>query len=291
MTSPPSPAAGYPTVAGLPTLERCRVMGVINVTPDSFSDGGAFADADSAVKHGRELLAAGADLLDVGGESTRPGAERVTAAEEQARIEPVVAALAAAGAVVSIDTMRASTAEVALRAGATIVNDVSGGLADPDLPRLVAETGVPYVVMHWRGHSDQMQERARYDDVVADVAAELSQRLEAVVAAGVAAEQVILDPGIGFAKDADHNWALLARLGSLTSLGRPLLVGASRKSFLGSLLADGSEPRPVIDRDDASAALTALVAVAGAWCVRVHEVRASADAVRVVARMRAEWSR
>ena len=266
-------------------------MGVINVTPDSFSDGGAFADADSAVKHGRELLAAGADLLDVGGESTRPGAERVTAAEEQARIEPVVAALAAAGAVVSIDTMRASTAEVALRAGATIVNDVSGGLADPDLPRLVAETGVPYVVMHWRGHSDQMQERARYDDVVADVAAELSQRLEAVVAAGVAAEQVILDPGIGFAKDADHNWALLARLGSLTSLGRPLLVGASRKSFLGSLLADGSEPRPVIDRDDASAALTALVAVAGAWCVRVHEVRASADAVRVVARMRAEWSR
>ena len=275
-------------VRGFPAIGRCRVMGVINVTPDSFSDGGAFADADSAVKHGRQLVAAGADLLDVGGESTRPGAERVSPAEERARVEPVVAALAAAGAVVSIDTMRASTAEAALRAGARLVNDVSGGVADPELPALVAETGVPYVVMHWRGHSDHMQNHATYDDVVSDVARELGERLEAVVAAGVALDQVVLDPGIGFAKTADHNWALLARLEELLSLGRPLLIGSSRKSFLGALLADGDEPRPVVDRDDATAALTVTAALAGAWAVRVHEVRASADAVRVVARLRAE---
>jgi len=281
----------YPAVRGLPALDRCRVMGVINVTPDSFSDGGAFADADSAVKHGRQLLAAGADLLDVGGESTRPGAERVSAAEERARVEPVVAALAAAGAVVSIDTMRASTAEAALRAGARLVNDVSGGVADPELPALVAATGVPYVVMHWRGHSDQMQDHATYADVVSDVARELGERLEAVVAAGVALEQVVLDPGIGFAKTAEHNWALLARLEELLSLGRPLLVGSSRKSFLGALLAGGDEPRPVVDRDDATAALTVTAALAGAWAVRVHEVRASADAVRVVARLREERGR
>jgi dihydropteroate synthase len=283
--SPPTPPYD---VRGFPALDRCRVMGVINVTPDSFSDGGAFADADSAVKHGRQLLAAGADLLDVGGESTRPGAERVSPEEERDRVEPVVAALAAAGAVVSIDTMRASTAEVALRAGARIVNDVSGGVADPELPALVASAGVPYVVMHWRGHSDHMQDHARYDDVVADVARELDLRMQAVLAAGVAADQIVLDPGIGFAKTPAHNWALLARLDELLSLGRPLLVGSSRKSFLGALLAEGDEPRPVVDRDDATAALTVTAATAGAWAVRVHEVRASADAVRVVARLRAE---
>jgi dihydropteroate synthase len=263
-------------------------MGIINVTPDSFSDGGAFPDADSAIKHGLQLLAAGADLLDVGGESTRPGAARVSAAEEQERVRPVVAGLAEAGAVVSIDTMRASTAEVALAAGARIVNDVSGGLADPDLPRVVAAAGVPYVVMHWRAHSSRMQEMAQYDDVVGEVRDELLERLDRVVAAGVAPEQVILDPGLGFAKTPAHNWTLLAHLDALLDLGRPLLVGASRKSFLGSLLAAGAEPRPVVDRDDASAALTALVAVAGAWAVRVHEVRASADAVRVAARLSAE---
>jgi dihydropteroate synthase len=169
-----------------------------------------------------------------------------------------------------------------------LVNDVSGGLADPDLPRLVADAGVPYVVMHWRGHSDHMQEQARYDDVVAEVRTELAARLEALVATGVAAEQIVLDPGIGFAKDADHNWALLARLEALSVLGRPLLLGVSRKSFLGTLLADDAEPRAVVDRDDATAALTALVAAAGAWCVRVHEVRASADAVRVAARLGSE---
>ncbi|HEU5034356.1 MAG TPA: dihydropteroate synthase [Mycobacteriales bacterium] len=263
-------------------------MGVINVTPDSFSDGGAFADSDSAVKHGLDLVAAGADLLDVGGESTRPGADRVSAAEEQARIEPVVAALVAAGAVVSIDTMRASTAAVALQAGAQMVNDVSGGRADPELPEVVAAAGVPFVVMHWRAHSARMQEQAHYRDVVDEVRVELADRLEAVVAAGVHPDQVVLDPGLGFAKRAEHNWALLAHLDQLLTLGRPLLVGASRKSFLGTLLAHDDVPRPVSARDDATAAISALAAAAGAWGVRVHDVRASADAVRVAARIRAE---
>ena len=276
-----------PTVRGLPEIGRCRVMGVINVTPDSFSDGGEYADVDSAVEHGLALLREGADILDVGGESTRPGAERVSPEEERRRVEPVVAALAAAGAVVSIDTMRASTAAAALAAGASVVNDVSGGQADPDLPRLVAETGVPYVVMHWRGHSDRMQEHADYRDVVGDVYDELTKRLDDVLAAGVAPEQTVLDPGLGFAKRAEHNWTLLAHLDRLHALGRPLLVGASRKSFLGSLLGD-AEPRPPAERDDASAAVTVVAAQAGVWAVRVHAVRASADAVRVVQRLREE---
>jgi len=270
-------------VSGLPHLGRCRVMGVINVTPDSFSDGGAFDDADSAVKHGLQLLAAGSDMLDVGGESTRPGARRVSPEEEQLRVLPVIRALAEAGAVVSIDTMRASTAEAALHAGARIINDVSGGLADADLPRVAAAAGVPYVVMHWRGHSAAMQEQAVYDDVVREVHDELAARIDAVVAAGVSIEQIIVDPGIGFAKTAEHNWALLAHLETLLSLGRPVLVGASRKSFLGKLLTDGDEPRPVVERDDATAAVSALAAAAGAWGVRVHDARASANAVRVAA--------
>jgi dihydropteroate synthase len=270
-------------VIGFDPLDRCRVMGVINVTPDSFSDGGAFDDADEAVKHGLQLLAAGADLLDIGGESTRPGARRVTAEEEQRRVLPVVRALADAGAVISIDTMRTSTAELALDAGARLVNDVSGGEADPALPSLVAAAGVPYVVMHWRGHSDSMQEHAVYADVVGEVRDELRRRVDAVVAAGVDPRQVILDPGLGFAKNANHNWALLAHLEELVALGRPVLVGASRKSFLGALLGVDGEPRPVVDRDDATAAVTVVAALAGAWAVRVHDVRASADAVRVAA--------
>jgi dihydropteroate synthase len=269
-------------VAGLPAAERCLVMGVINVTPDSFSDGGAFIDADSAIKHGRALLAAGADLLDVGGESTRPGAERVPADEEIRRVLPVVRELAAADAVISIDTMRATTAEAALAAGARLVNDVSGGAADPALPQLVADAAVPYVVMHWRGHSARMQQQAVYTDVVREVCDELRERLDAVVAAGVDPQRVILDPGLGFAKTAEHNWTLLARLGELHALGRPLLVGASRKSFLGTLLGEDG-PRPVSDRDDATVAVTALAAAAGAWAVRVHDVRPNADAVRVAA--------
>lgn len=264
-------------------------MGVINVTPDSFSDGGAFADVDSAVAHGLALLAEGADLIDVGGESTRPGAARVSAEEELRRVEPVVAQLAAAGATVSIDTMRASTAAAALAAGAAMVNDVSGGRADPALPRLVAEAEVPYVVMHWRGHSDRMQEHADYGDVVAEVRDELARRLDDVIAAGVAPELTVIDPGLGFAKRAEHNWTLLAHLDALEALGRPVLVGASRKSFLGELLRD-AHPRPMADRDDATAALSVVAALAGAWAVRVHAVRANADAVRVVARLAANGS-
>jgi dihydropteroate synthase len=263
------------------------VVGVLNVTPDSFSDGGRYVDEAAAVAHGRELLADGADVVDVGGESTRPGAGRVDADEEIRRVQPVVAALAGLGAVVSIDTMRRKTAEAALAAGAQIVNDVPGGLADPDLPRLVAEHGVPYVVMHWRAHSVEMAAHAGYDDVVAEVCAALCRRMDAVVAAGVHPDQVVLDPGLGFAKQAGHNWSLLAHLDRLVALGPPVLVGASRKSFLGSLLAgpDGV-PRSVEARDDASAAVTAIAAAAGVWGVRVHSVRASADAVRVAAAVR-----
>jgi dihydropteroate synthase len=275
-------------VGGLPQPGRCAVIGVLNVTPDSFSDGGRYVDLAAAVNHGLDMLAEGADVIDVGGESTRPGAHRVAAADEIARVEPVVRALADAGAVVSIDTMHRETAEAALGAGAMIVNDVSGGLADPDLPRLVADYGVPYIVMHWRAHSTEMAQHAVYDDVVAEVCSELTQRLEAVVAAGVDPQQVVLDPGLGFAKNAEHNWTLLAHLDRLLDLGRPVLIGASRKSFLGSLLAgpDG-QARDFDHRDDATAAITALAAAAGAWGVRVHGVRSSADAVWVAAAIEA----
>jgi dihydropteroate synthase len=262
-------------------------MGVVNVTPDSFSESGAHFDTDVAISHGLALAASGADILDVGGESTRPGAARVEAAEELRRVLPVVSALSAEGLLVSIDTMRRETAAAALDAGARIVNDVSGGLADPELPRLVADAKVPYVVMHWRGHSADMYQKATYGDVVAEVCAELSARLEEVVAAGVDADAVIVDPGIGFAKRAEHNWALLGHLDQLVALGPPVLIGASRKSFLGSLLADDIGPRPMAGRDAATAAITVLAAAAGVWGVRVHETSASADAVRVVAAVRA----
>jgi dihydropteroate synthase len=264
-------------------------MGVVNVTPDSFSDGGvAWPDPEDAIRHGLAQLAAGADLLDVGGESTRPGAERVDAEEEWRRIGPVVRELAATGAVVSVDTMRAVTAERAIEAGARLVNDVSGGLADPAMLRVVADARLPYVVMHWRGQSRTMQQHAVYTDVVADVCAELRARLDAVEAAGVDIDRVIVDPGLGFAKNADHNWALLAAMPTLLGLGRPVLVGASRKGFLGWLLAAGpDEPRPAAERDAASAAITAFVAHQGAWGVRVHEARGSADAVRVAAALHA----
>jgi dihydropteroate synthase len=278
-------------VTGLPDhlqgLDRPLVVGVVNVTPDSFSDGGEFLEPAAAVGHGLALLAVGADLLDVGGESTRPGADRVPEDEERRRVLPVVRELAAAGAVVSIDSTRATTADAALSAGAVLVNDVSGGLADPAMARLVAEARVPYVVMHSRGPSADMQSRAVYDDVVAEVRAELGQRMDELVAVGVDPAQIVLDPGIGFAKNADHNWVLLSHLDALAVLGRPLLVGVSRKAFLGRLLAgpDGS-PRPVDRRDAASAAFAALLADAGIWGLRSHEVAATADAVRVGAAVR-----
>jgi dihydropteroate synthase len=277
--------AGSPP--GLPERDRCLVMGVVNVTPDSFSDGGAWFGADAAIERGLELVAQGADIVDVGGESTRPGAQRIGADEELRRVGPVITGLAAEGVLVSIDTMRAEVADFALRAGACLVNDVSAGLADPEMPRLVGQAGVPYVLMHWRGHSHQMQQRAVYQDVVREVRQELRQRVEAVTSEGVEPSKIIIDPGLGFAKLAEHNWKLLARLTELARLDGgwpdfPMLIGASRKRFLGGLLAapDGT-PRPFAGCDDATVAVTALAAARGAWCVRVHEVPGNADAVRV----------
>jgi len=291
---------GFP-LPGLPAADRCLVMGVVNVTPDSFSDGGQWYGAAAAIKRGLDLVAQGADVVDVGGESTRPGAQRVSAEEELSRIKPVITELVKAGVVVSVDTMRAQVADFALEAGVSLVNDVSGGLADPYMPRLVAKARVPYVVMHWRGHSHDMHSRAVYQDVVREVRDELAQRIDAVSAEGVDPSMIVLDPGLGFSKLPDwhgpdaHNWQLLTRLSEVARIGGrdfPVLVGASRKRFLGKLLAgpDGA-PRPFAENDDATIAVTALAAAAGAWCVRVHQVPANADAVRVAAAWRAAATR
>ena len=270
---------------------RPVVMGVVNVTPDSFSDGGRYADTDAAIEHGRRLLAEGADVLDIGGESTRPGATRPLVSEELDRVVPVITALAADGAVVSVDTMRAEVAEAAVAAGAGVVNDVSGGLADPRILRVVAGSEATYVAMHWRAHSDRMQDLALYDEpggVVAAVRRELGERVEAMRAAGVPDDRIVLDPGLGFAKRGEHNWELLRGLRELTTLGFPLLVGASRKSFLGALLAapDGT-PRPVAEREQAGHAVTVLLAQQGVWGIRVHDVRGTRDVLRVLERMEA----
>jgi len=264
------------------------VMGVLNVTPDSFSDGGRYTNLDDALGHAREMAAEGADLIDVGGESTRPGAERVDAAEEARRVLPVISRLAVEGTPVSVDTYRATVAEQALAAGAAVVNDVSGGLGDPDMARVVRDAGCPWILMHWRGHSRDMNSLACYSDVVADVRAELSARVDAALAAGVAAEKLVIDPGLGFAKRAEHNWALLAQFEALTGLGLPVLLGASRKSFLGRLLADAAgAPRPSWGREDATVALTTFAALTGAWAVRVHQVRPNVDAALTVAALQA----
>ncbi|MBB6627447.1 dihydropteroate synthase [Nocardioides sp. KIGAM211] len=263
-------------------------MGVVNVTPDSFSDGGRWASTDEAVAHGRALLADGADVLDIGGESTRPGATRPLLAVELGRVVPVITALVAEGAVVSVDTMRAEVAEAAVAAGASIVNDVSGGLADPRILAVAADAGVTFVAMHWRAHSDQMRDHASYDGpggVVAAVRDELAARVEALLAAGVADDRIVLDPGLGFAKRPEHNWALLRGLDAVQDLGFPVLVGASRKSFLGDLLAGPEGPRPVGEREAANIALTLDLAGRGVWGVRVHDVRSSRDALRVRARL------
>jgi dihydropteroate synthase len=261
----------------------------VNVTPDSFSDGGRFLATDDAVAHGRRLLADGADILDIGGESTRPGATRPLVEEELARVVPVIAELADAGAVVSVDTMRSEVAEAAVAAGARIVNDVSGGLADPAILSVAAATGATYLCMHWRGHSDVMQSLTSYDGpggVAGAVRAELAQRVEAARAAGIGDDRLVLDPGLGFAKTAEQNWELLRSLDVLADLGLPVLVGASRKAFLGRLLTDGAgEPRPVDEREPAHAALVALLATRGVWGLRVHDVRATRDALAVVGRM------
>jgi dihydropteroate synthase len=264
--------------------DRLTIMGVLNVTPDSFSDGGRYADLDAAVAHAVRLRADGADLIDVGGESTRPGAQRVAADEETRRVVPVITELTARGIPISVDTYRASVAAAALEAGASVVNDVSGGLGDPQMAAVVKAAGCPWILMHWRGHSADMQRLARYDDVVTDVIAELSARVDAAVAAGVDAERIIIDPGLGFAKTAEHNWALLAHLDRLVTLGHPVLVAASRKSFLGRLLVDrGGTVRPTDDREDATTAITAYAALAGAWGVRTHAVRPALDAAKAIA--------
>ena len=263
-------------------LGRCAVLGILNVTPDSFSDGGRYLDHDHAVAHGVAMRDAGADLIDVGGESTRPGAGRIDPATERDRVLPVVRDLVADGVRVSVDTTRSEVASAAVEAGAVVVNDVSGGLGDPRMAAVVAESRVPWILMHWRGPSSEMQRLAEYDDVIGEVRQELVARADHAVMAGVDPERIVLDPGLGFAKNASHNWALLRRLDVLVALGFPVLVGASRKRFLGELLAgaDGAL-RPPAGRDGATAAVSALAAAAGAWGVRVHDVESTMDAVAV----------
>lgn len=258
------------------------VMGILNVTPDSFSDGGRFAQVDDAVAQGVALVAAGADLVDVGGESTRPGAAPVPPEEELARVIPVIRALTAQGIVTSIDTMHAATARAAVEAGASMVNDVSGGLADPAMAATVADLDIDYVCMHWRAHSGRMDALDSYGDVVAEVRDELAARVDALVAAGVGERRIVLDPGLGFSKVTDSNWPLLARMGDWAG-DRRVLIGASRKRFLGAVIArDGVDAADPSAREHATTAVTALAAQAGAWAVRVHDARAAADAVRVV---------
>jgi len=279
-----------PSVAELTPSGRAALVGILNVTPDSFSDGGRWLSVDEAVRHGIEMTRAagegpasfGADLVDVGGESTRPGAARVDPAAEQARVLPVIRALASEGVRVSIDTMSASTAAAALDAGAVVVNDVSGGLADPAMLPLVAESGAVYIAMHWRGHSAGMNALASYADVVGEVRAELERRVDAARGAGVADDRILLDPGLGFAKNGSHDWSLLARLEAIVELGFPVLVGHSRKRFLAPF---ASPSAPAAERDEVTAMLSLVAAQRGAWGVRVHDVRSSARALALAARL------
>jgi len=277
-----------PLPASLTALDRTLIMGVINVTPDSFSDGGQWFSHESAVRHGLELLAQGADILDIGGESTRPGAPRVDESEELRRVVPVIRELAHTGATISVDTTRASVAQAAIEAGAHIINDVSGGLADEEMVSVAAQTGAVFVAMHWRGHATVMDSLEVYDDVYLDVRRELLERVDHLLEAGVNPAQIVLDPGLGFSKSGENNWPLLAHTGDLAALGFPLLVGASRKRFLGHLLAGADqEPAAPAERDNATAAITALASVNGAWAVRVHNVAQSVDALKVAQAWRA----
>lgn len=262
--------------------DRPVVMGILNVTPDSFADGGRFDSFDSALNRGLEMLKEGVDIIDVGGESTRPGSHRISIEEELHRVLPVIEALAANGAVISIDTKRALTAKAAIEAGAHIVNDVSAGLSDPEMLKVVASLGCPYIAMHTRGESADMQMRAVYDDVVKEVVDELRERVGASLAAGIAPENLILDPGIGFAKESAHNWAILNNLDAFKAIGYPVLIGASRKRFLGKLV--GAEKTDL--RESATIALTALLANSGIWGVRVHSVKPHRDAIAVARSMR-----
>jgi len=248
------------------------VMGILNVTPDSFADGGRHHDFDAAVKRGLEMIAEGVDMIDVGGESTRPGADRVSQEEEIARTIPVITELAKHGATISIDTMRASTARAAVKAGAAMINDVSGGLADEALLQTAAELKVPYIAMHWRGQSKDMNSKAVYEDVVNEVIAELNERIDAALDAGIHKDKLIIDPGIGFAKDAEHNWAIIDAIDRFVAIGYPVLVGASRKRFLG-----GDSPD---QREQATIELTKRLSTTGVWAVRVHSVKPHKEVLR-----------
>lgn len=261
------------------TSSRTLIMGILNVTEDSFSDGGLYLDTSTAVKRGMEMMEQGADIIDIGGESTRPGAQRITVEEEQYRVVPVIGALSRAGATVSVDTMNAATAILAVEHGATYVNDVSGGLADFFMPKVVAESGATYIASHWRGHSVDMDNKALYKDAPTDIARELTERVEALRAEGIKPEKLILDPGLGFAKNTEHNWQVLNRLDELQALGYPLLIGASRKRFISSLLPENAT---MDDRDAASVAVSVLASRAGVWGVRVHDVARTFNALRVV---------
>jgi dihydropteroate synthase len=267
--------------------DRTLVMGIVNVTPDSFSDGGQHASADSAIAAGLRMFYAGADIIDVGGESTRPGAEDVSPEEEQQRVIPVIEALVKAGALVSVDTIHTATAAAALRAGAAIINDVSGLTMEPEMAEVVASSKAPYVLTHRRGDARTMNSLAEYKDVAGEVVAELAGVRDKLYAAGVSPEQIIVDPGLGFAKNDAQNWELLQNLDQLDSLGHRVLVGASRKRFLGTLLTVAGKSAAPQERDAATAAITAISASRGAWAVRVHDVGASLDAVKVAARMAA----
>ena len=263
-------------------------MGVLNITPDSFSDGNQFTSLDSALDQAKLLSMTGADIIDVGGESTRPGATRVSVEEEQARVIPVIREIAKLGlAQISIDTMNAATAKAAVEAGASIINDVSGGLADPEMFAVAAETGVELVISHWRGHSTLMDDLNQYQDIAKDVARELSQRVELAISEGVARDKIVIDPGLGFAKDMKQNWELVARLDELEKLGLPILVGASRKRFIAGVL-DGEEPSSVGNerRDMATAVLTALLLQRKLWGVRVHNTLATLDSINIVQALR-----
>ena len=274
---------------GLPenlrNLDRTLVMGVLNVTPDSFSDGGRFNDQMIATNHALQMVQDGADIIDIGGESTRPGSDRITVKEELDRVLPVISALANSGVAISVDTMRAEVASAAIDAGACMINDVSGGKSDPEMLSYVATLNVPYILMHWRGPSNIMNTLTDYNDVVADVTREVSNQVDVAVAAGIARERIAIDPGIGFAKTVDQNWPILKHLEVLEGLGLPILMGASRKKFLGELLAKDGVARDSDERESATTAISTLMAARGLWAVRVHEVKASSDAIAVVDRI------
>ena len=275
--------------SGLPdnlrNLDRTLVMGVLNVTPDSFSDGGRFNDPEIATNHALQMIKDGADIIDIGGESTRPGSERISVQAELDRVLPAISALVDSGLAISIDTMRAEVAKAAVAAGACMVNDVSGGKSDPEILEYVASLNTPYILMHWRGPSNIMNTLTDYQDVVADVTNEISKQVDVAVAAGIARQRIVIDPGIGFAKTVDQNWPILKHLDVLEELGLPILMGASRKKFLGELLIKDGVPRNSDERESATTAISTLMAARGLWAVRVHDVKSSSDAIAVVDRI------